>query len=528
MLPSWRPRLAALLLLAAVMATPAAMAEPGTLAVDVRLPVRVEGHASATADDAAFLLSAGPGPGGAKVGLQAGSLDIVTHRTYGAYQSYSNQSEVVVHADPETETLALVDATLDLVDLRPGFQMFATASRLTVDANASTQPIGVDVLARRLGVSYGVDDLHPEAIPINSPAAGTTFAASVPPQRFQMVAGLGTLRTDEPATVFLHDAEVRLGPQETRTIQAVRRVEVAPGSIYDPATDAWFGPGTHEELVQQYVVLRTQGRLQVEFEDLAGQLFAEAPVLDIQGLVTLPLAKGQVDVGDPVAKAIDNRTLTVAGDFRLAPSRPGEGRAFVEGAGDFRLVTYGVTKQVYDWQPVAVLTVAGLAALALAFAAKHAWPVLVAGYARRTGPAVLEHPARSVLHACIQARPGIDAPALLGEVAVSKTVLRYHLRVLEANGLVVATRRGRVMRYFEATTPPEERARLALLGNPTTAALVRLVARHPGLAQATVAARLGMRPPSALWHIRRAQEAQLIRAQRDGRVVRYYAVDDKA
>lgn len=170
---------------------------------------------------------------------------------------------------------------------------------------------------------------------------------------------------------------------------------------------------------------------------------------------------------------------------------------------------------------------AGLGLLLAARIGMSLLPFLVGAYARIVGADVLKHPVRRLLYDLIQGTPGADMPFLLPHVAIGQTTLRFHLRTLTSNGLVVAVRKGRSLRYFDSRLDADRRARKALMLNPGTAALVSLVRREPGLHLATVAARLGIRPPSALWHVRRAQEANLIQGRREGRFVRYFSKGDE-
>lgn len=159
----------------------------------------------------------------------------------------------------------------------------------------------------------------------------------------------------------------------------------------------------------------------------------------------------------------------------------------------------------------------------------YAWPTVKSGilglFSRFTGPKLLEHPARARLVQLIQAEPGVHFQDLVRRAGLSNGAAVHHLGKLAGAGLVSSRPLGRYTCYFPGPSPD----RSSLVAAPVTRSdgarriLAELTAQ-PGLSGVDLAARLGVQPSTITYHVKRLQEAGLVSAARDGRVVRLRVV----
>lgn len=123
------------------------------------------------------------------------------------------------------------------------------------------------------------------------------------------------------------------------------------------------------------------------------------------------------------------------------------------------------------------------------------------------------HAARAAILGRVRARPGTHLRALARELDLTPQNAAYHLRRLEALGLVASQRPGRQRRYF-----PVEGGRAlrdaglveAFLANTRRKEMLAAVVEAPGIRAADLARRLGLRHGSAHWGLRRLVQRGLV------------------
>lgn len=140
---------------------------------------------------------------------------------------------------------------------------------------------------------------------------------------------------------------------------------------------------------------------------------------------------------------------------------------------------------------------------------------------------VLEHPMRQSLMETVQDQPGVHLRELsqLHETAVTNT--QWHLRKLEMAGLVRTQKVSGRRLYYPTqggVASRQEALANAATRNPNADAIYQHIRQNAGCNQRSLAEDLEMNPGTVRWHLRRLQEAGLVRAVQDGPNTRYYSM----
>lgn len=143
--------------------------------------------------------------------------------------------------------------------------------------------------------------------------------------------------------------------------------------------------------------------------------------------------------------------------------------------------------------------------------ADHRWgsplAVLLFGYTRQADGEPLEHEVRNRLFEQVRSTPGAHIADLAAGIDVPRSTVRYHLRVLEASGLLAgATIRGR-HRYGPAGTDLELAA--ALYDEPTRA-VIEAVARFEPLSMTGLAEEIDRAPSTVAHHLDHLEDVGLL------------------
>jgi predicted transcriptional regulator len=138
---------------------------------------------------------------------------------------------------------------------------------------------------------------------------------------------------------------------------------------------------------------------------------------------------------------------------------------------------------------------------------------------------VLEHPMRQAILTTVQDRPGVHLRELAGRHGTAVTNTQWHLRKLEMAGLVKTQKvQGRRL-YYPVQGGQVTRAKAlenAALSNPNAEALSNFLAAHAGCNQRGLVDGLAMNPGTVRWHLRRLEEAGLVRSIQEGSQTRYF------
>jgi predicted transcriptional regulator len=187
------------------------------------------------------------------------------------------------------------------------------------------------------------------------------------------------------------------------------------------------------------------------------------------------------------------------------------------------------------WSMPTPPTVVKLSAVAILLGlVAYAWPWLrgipVAGlFTRVQGPKLLEHAARQDIVSTIEQRPGIHFMELSRSTHLGHGALDHHLRLLVKGDLILEVHSHGYKCYVLKGAHDHRAVRgLPALKSDGSKAILDLVRRSPGLRPTAIAQQAGISPPSVTYHVRRLEEAGLIRRETDGTSVKLFATEQAA
>lgn len=147
-------------------------------------------------------------------------------------------------------------------------------------------------------------------------------------------------------------------------------------------------------------------------------------------------------------------------------------------------------------------------------------------YSRLEGAEVLEHKVRRAMLKALKRQPGLSFPDLQDLTGLSSGTVEWHLKKLEKEGFITASRDGRTRRYFPKATPPDLKKAVVLLRDPSRRELAHRVLRNPRMPQKTVARDMGLSHATVHHHAKRLQRENLLAKVKDGRTVGYEVPED--
>jgi predicted transcriptional regulator len=157
--------------------------------------------------------------------------------------------------------------------------------------------------------------------------------------------------------------------------------------------------------------------------------------------------------------------------------------------------------------------------LAVVDVARPAGTLALAGYRRHDGSDPLAHEKRRRLHRAVERNPGGSLAAAARESGVAISTARYHLRVLESEGLVETEKiRGRKCLYAGGFDGDRQLA--AALREDALAAVLVAVERHHPASVSALASDLERSPGTVSHHVGRLADAGLLSCEREGRTKR--------
>lgn len=334
--------------------------------------------------------------------------------------------------------------------------------------------------------------------------------------------------------------------------------EPSPGS---------FGPGTIEEVQESYAEAPwVDGRMSAEFvslDDLVARFLSDSGVSPdawTQGsLDHLRIDNRIVDDGDrgyrtwftasfsaidPSAAEGDQRAPRLLYDYDTrngAPLGAGTGASWTSETAStpeqpsYQPASVSVPVRTIDFPTAA--TASGFA-LALGFVVAFFWDGVARTFGQFVGAPlyakirkdkVLDHRTRDLIATTVAENPGIAVEELRREVAVGYGTVCHHLDTLQRNGLVTSRKVGRRRCYFvPGAVDADEMASVGVAGTRAATRLIEIVAAEPGLTQSELAARLGVADSSVRYQAKRLLAHERLRAEREGRSVRYYPIDAAA
>lgn len=140
---------------------------------------------------------------------------------------------------------------------------------------------------------------------------------------------------------------------------------------------------------------------------------------------------------------------------------------------------------------------------------------------RRMG--CLEHPVRQEVYRWVCENPGAYFFEIANQLSIPTGTLAWHLRVLEAEGLLEKIKfGGRVVFYPKYLRDAKLEKALLLLRNKNARKIFDIIVANPGINQSDIVERFGLHHDTVRWHIKRMVKAGLIRVKREGRSSKYH------
>ncbi len=514
------------------LATPV-MAAQGTIRGHADYPFEVVGSQVTTSDDAQFLVAGAGGVVTFKLQSVDGTATRILERSYSIVDNRDPSAKVLWQQRVDRIDVPLENAVLSLAanGRMDGFQLLAYDGPATM-----TAPIGA--ASGAVAKARLVESAAPEPDAIHLMSAAAPFMHTIPRGLAVTHTTNGHLAMEGPLKLFVIGADLDT-TTDPKGIPAFERDEQQPGQLYDPTSQTWSGPGTHQEHIKEYLLVEaTSAKLTVQFAGRPALLFAKAPSLAIDGQAILHHVEGTVtvmDKGEETTHILRGEDLTLVGRFTLQPhasDADGSGTA-VSGEGDFTTVSYGTVAAHYDWaQAIAAVGLGAAAVAAIAWIVANGKTILglgggglIAGYARVQGNEILEHAGRAEVYERVKAFAGVNFVQLSGQVEFGTSTLSYHLRVLEKNGFVISVRDGRYLRFFDRKSghySSGKKLAVSALRNEKTAAIAQHIRANPGVAQCDLAQAFGVTASTVTWHINRLASAGLVQKTRDAHRTRYF------
>ena len=150
------------------------------------------------------------------------------------------------------------------------------------------------------------------------------------------------------------------------------------------------------------------------------------------------------------------------------------------------------------------------------------WRVLAAaGYIKHASEEPLSHDTRAALYGHLQSEPGTYLSAFADQPGIdaSRASIRYHLGILEREGLVTSEKRRGRRRYYPLGMSPDALS-IALESDTKAAILEVLAAGDNELTVSELANQVNRDPSTVTYHLGQLEEDGLISRRRDGEVVR--------
>jgi len=138
---------------------------------------------------------------------------------------------------------------------------------------------------------------------------------------------------------------------------------------------------------------------------------------------------------------------------------------------------------------------------------------------------VLENDARKQIFEYIQAHPGVHLRAAATALDLSTTNVLWHLRKLEEANLVTSKKFEGYKVFYPVEGGVETKRRAiasSVLRNDNAFQILQYVSTNPSAHQREIARALGVNHGTIRWHLRKLEEAELIRPLKKEHTTHYY------
>jgi predicted transcriptional regulator len=141
---------------------------------------------------------------------------------------------------------------------------------------------------------------------------------------------------------------------------------------------------------------------------------------------------------------------------------------------------------------------------------------------------VLENGARKQIFEYVQAHPGIHLRAAAAQLNLSTTNVLWHLRKLEDANLVTSRKFEGYKVFYPVEGGVETKRRAiasSVLRNDNAFQILQYVSTNPSAHQREIARALGVNHGTIRWHLRKLEEAELVRPLKKEHTTHYYVSD---
>lgn len=141
---------------------------------------------------------------------------------------------------------------------------------------------------------------------------------------------------------------------------------------------------------------------------------------------------------------------------------------------------------------------------------------------------VLDNRNRFRIFSYVQNNPGCTPAEITLQQNMKNGTVKYHVQMLEAEGMIVLKRMGKFSRLFRSSSGSSDLERVAAtyVRNETSRGLLQAILEHPGITNSSLAEQFQLDKSSVHWHIDRFLKDRMIRFEQDGKYKRYFVSDE--
>ncbi|OPY28873.1 MAG: Helix-turn-helix domain protein [Methanocella sp. PtaU1.Bin125] len=140
---------------------------------------------------------------------------------------------------------------------------------------------------------------------------------------------------------------------------------------------------------------------------------------------------------------------------------------------------------------------------------------------------VLDNRNRLRIFSYVQSNPGCTPAEITARQHMANGTVKYHVQMLEAEGMIVLRRMGKFTRLFKSASGSDlEKAAVTYMRNETSRNLLQAIMERPGITNSSLAEQFQLDKSSIHWHIERFLKDRMIRFEQDGKYKRYFVSEE--
>lgn len=140
---------------------------------------------------------------------------------------------------------------------------------------------------------------------------------------------------------------------------------------------------------------------------------------------------------------------------------------------------------------------------------------------------VLDNRNRLRIFSYVQNNPGCTPAEITARQQMANGTVKYHVQMLEAEGMIVLRRMGKFTRLFKSASGSDlEKIAATYVRNATSRNILQAILDNPGITNSSLSDQFGLDKSSVHWHIERFLRDRMIRFEQDGKFKRYFVSDE--